>query len=124
MIFQTFNLVTRTTVMNNVLTGRLGEMSPFRGFFSLWSEDDKKIAKLNSPTWPVTQKGANFPLFTTWTRPRRIEAITFLALQAIFFSGPPRQQRCNVAGPKARWPLFSALSRFSFKRNWDARKSA
>ena len=44
MIFQTFNLVTRTTVFNNVLTGRLGEMSTLRGFFGLWSDEDKKIA--------------------------------------------------------------------------------
>ncbi|WP_209121624.1 phosphonate ABC transporter ATP-binding protein [Alkalihalobacillus sp. BA299] len=45
MIFQGFNLVERTSVINNVLHGRLGYMNSFKGFFSLFSERDKQEAK-------------------------------------------------------------------------------
>ena len=35
MIFQTFNLVNRSTVLKNVLTGRLSNVSTFRSIFGL-----------------------------------------------------------------------------------------
>ena len=44
MIFQTFNLVNRSTVMKNVLTGRLSQVSTFRSILGLWPNKDKEIA--------------------------------------------------------------------------------
>ena len=44
MIFQTFNLVNRSTVLKNVLTGRLSQISSLRSIFGLWPKDQKKLA--------------------------------------------------------------------------------
>jgi phosphonate transport system ATP-binding protein len=44
MIFQTFNLVLRTSVINNVLMGRLSKIPLIRSTFSLWPEEDVEIA--------------------------------------------------------------------------------
>ncbi len=44
MIFQTFNLVNRSTVLKNVLTGRLSTISTFRSIFGLWPKDQKQLA--------------------------------------------------------------------------------
>jgi len=44
MIFQTFNLVNRSTVMKNVLTGRLSQVSTLRSILGLWPNEDKEIA--------------------------------------------------------------------------------
>ena len=44
MIFQTFNLVNRSSVLKNVLTGRLNQVSTFRSVFGLWPKEDKEIA--------------------------------------------------------------------------------
>tara|TARA_B100000131_G_scaffold188060_1_gene180999 strand:+ start:992 stop:1762 length:771 start_codon:yes stop_codon:yes gene_type:complete len=44
MIFQTFNLVNRTTVLKNVLTGRLNAVSTLRSTFGMWPTEDKDIA--------------------------------------------------------------------------------
>jgi len=44
MIFQTFNLATRTTVMNNVLMGRLSRVPTWRSTFGLWPADDREAA--------------------------------------------------------------------------------
>ena len=44
MIFQTFNLVNRTTVLKNVLTGRLNAVSTLRSTFGMWPNEDKDIA--------------------------------------------------------------------------------
>ena len=44
MIFQTFNLVNRTTVLKNVLTGRLNAVSTLRSTFGMWPNQDKDIA--------------------------------------------------------------------------------
>ncbi len=44
MIFQTFNLVQRTSVMNNVLMGRLSKVSSWRSTFGLWPADDREAA--------------------------------------------------------------------------------
>lgn len=45
MIFQQFNLVKRSTVMTNVLTGRLGYVNPWQSVLGIWSSDDKKRAR-------------------------------------------------------------------------------
>ena len=44
MIFQHYNLVHRATAIENVLQGRLGYLSDFRGIFGLYSEEDKRSA--------------------------------------------------------------------------------
>ncbi|WP_159622142.1 phosphonate ABC transporter ATP-binding protein [Ruania rhizosphaerae] len=44
MIFQSFNLVNRTTVMNNVLTGRLHSAGFLRSMFGWFSGADKEVA--------------------------------------------------------------------------------
>lgn len=44
MIFQHYNLVHRATAIENVLQGRLGYLSNFRGIFGLYSEEDKHSA--------------------------------------------------------------------------------
>lgn len=41
MIFQSFNLITRTTVINNVLTAFVPDMSWFRSTFSLYTKEQK-----------------------------------------------------------------------------------
>jgi len=44
MIFQTFNLAERTTVLNNVLMGRLAHVPSWRSTFGLWPAADREIA--------------------------------------------------------------------------------
>ncbi len=44
MIFQTFNLVNRTTVLNNVLMGRLARVPAWRSTLGLWPAADREIA--------------------------------------------------------------------------------
>ncbi|UFU05390.1 phosphonate ABC transporter ATP-binding protein [Ruania halotolerans] len=44
MIFQSFNLVSRTSVMNNVLTGRLHSTGVLRSLLGWFSAEDKEIA--------------------------------------------------------------------------------
>ncbi len=44
MIFQTFNLAERTTVLNNVLMGRLANVGSIRSTLGLWPAADREIA--------------------------------------------------------------------------------
>ena len=44
MVFQSFNLVNRTSVLNNVLSARVPDMSLFRTLFGLFSKEDKTQA--------------------------------------------------------------------------------
>ena len=44
MIFQTFNLVNRSNVLKNVLTGRLSNVSTIRSIFGLWPKEQKQMA--------------------------------------------------------------------------------
>lgn len=44
MIFQTFNLVTRTSVINNVLMGRLSKVSWMRSMVGAWPAADREVA--------------------------------------------------------------------------------
>lgn len=44
MAFQSFNLVTRTTVINNVLTSRVPDMPLWKSIIGLYSKEDKVIA--------------------------------------------------------------------------------
>ena len=41
MVFQSFNLIERTSVINNVLSARVADMSFFRTLFGLFSKEDK-----------------------------------------------------------------------------------
>ena len=53
MIFQTFNLVNRSNVLKNVLTGRLSQVSTIRSITGLWPKDDKQIAFDALQKWHV-----------------------------------------------------------------------
>lgn len=44
MVFQQFNLVKRSSVMTNVLSGRLGYVNPYLSLLGIWSDADKKRA--------------------------------------------------------------------------------
>lgn len=44
MIYQTFNLVQRTTVINNVLMGRLAKVGFLKAMLGMWPAADKEIA--------------------------------------------------------------------------------
>jgi phosphonate transport system ATP-binding protein len=44
MVFQQFNLVKRSSVMANVLSGRLGYVSPYQSLFNYFSAEDHKRA--------------------------------------------------------------------------------
>ncbi|MFP5333049.1 MAG: phosphonate ABC transporter ATP-binding protein [Acidimicrobiia bacterium] len=44
MIFQTFNLVNRTTVINNVLMGRLSKVPRWRSMLGLWPASEREVA--------------------------------------------------------------------------------
>ena len=44
MIFQTFNLAERTTVLNNVLMGRLATVPAWRSTLGLWPAEDRELA--------------------------------------------------------------------------------
>lgn len=44
MIFQTFNLVKRTTVINNVLMGRLAKVPRWRSLLGFWPSDERERA--------------------------------------------------------------------------------
>ncbi len=46
-IFQQFNLVTRLSVIDNVLTGRLGYHPTWKGMLGLYSDKDKALAQTN-----------------------------------------------------------------------------
>lgn len=44
MIYQTFNLVNRSTVINNVLMGRLAKVGFTRAMLGMWPADDRELA--------------------------------------------------------------------------------
>ncbi len=47
MVFQQFNLVKRSSVLTNVLSGRLGYVSPLKSLFNYFSKADKQLALNN-----------------------------------------------------------------------------
>jgi len=47
MIFQQFNLVKRSSVLTNVLSGRLGYVNPWRSALGRWSQEDIELALHN-----------------------------------------------------------------------------
>ncbi|MCC3161064.1 MAG: ATP-binding cassette domain-containing protein, partial [Mollicutes bacterium PWAP] len=44
MIFQRYNLIYKSSVLTNVISGRLSQMNPFRAFFGIYSKKDVNIA--------------------------------------------------------------------------------
>ena len=44
MVFQQFNLVKRSSVMTNVLSGRLGYVNPWTSLLGIWSQEDRQRA--------------------------------------------------------------------------------
>lgn len=44
MVFQSFNLITRTSVIKNVLTSRVPDLSPIKSLFGIYSKEDKVAA--------------------------------------------------------------------------------
>ncbi len=44
MVFQSFNLINRTTVINNVLAARVPDMNPFLSLFGFYTKSDKLLA--------------------------------------------------------------------------------
>jgi len=44
MVFQSFNLINRTSVINNVLAARVPDMNPFFGMLGIFTKKDKLIA--------------------------------------------------------------------------------
>ncbi len=47
MVFQQFNLVRRSSVLNNVLAGRLGYTGTLRSILGLWPQEDRAMAMRN-----------------------------------------------------------------------------
>ncbi len=56
MIFQSFNLVNRTTVLNNVLMGRLHRVSTWRTLLGLYPKDDVEIAMQSLERVEIVEK--------------------------------------------------------------------
>jgi phosphonate transport system ATP-binding protein len=59
MIFQQFNLVKRSTVMTNVLSGRLGYANPWRSLLHLFSTEDHQRAAAALERVGITEKADN-----------------------------------------------------------------
>ena len=56
MIFQTFNLVHRTSVINNVLMGRLARVPKWRSMLGLWPAADREIAMVALERVEIVEK--------------------------------------------------------------------
>jgi phosphonate transport system ATP-binding protein len=56
MIFQSFNLAKRTTVLNNVLMGRLYYTSALRSLAGLWKKDDIELAMQSLERVEIVEK--------------------------------------------------------------------
>jgi phosphonate transport system ATP-binding protein len=56
MVFQSFNLARRTTVINNVLMGRLHHTSTWRTLLAAWSKDDVELAMQALERVEIVQK--------------------------------------------------------------------
>ena len=59
MIFQHFNLVTRSSVLTNVLTGRLGYVGSMRSILGRWSRADRERAHENLELVGIGDKAHN-----------------------------------------------------------------
>lgn len=59
MIFQQFNLVERSSVRRNVLSGRLGYVSAWRSVLNLWSAEDREAATRNLELVGIADKASS-----------------------------------------------------------------
>lgn len=59
MIFQQFNLVRRSTVLRNVLTGRLGYVNPWLSLLGIFSKEDRDRAAQALKTVGILEKAYN-----------------------------------------------------------------
>ena len=59
MVFQHFNLVKRSSVTTNVLSGRLGYVSPVRSLFGRWSAEDRRRAMAAMTRVGIEEKADN-----------------------------------------------------------------
>ncbi len=59
MVFQHFNLVRRSSVLRNVLSGRLGYVSTWRSMLGLWASEDTRRAMENLTLVGIANKAAN-----------------------------------------------------------------
>ena len=60
MIFQSFNLVRRTSVMNNVIMGQLHGIPTYRAIFGAWTQEEKELAYRSLERVGIVEKA--------WTR--------------------------------------------------------
>lgn len=59
MVFQQFNLVKRSSVMTNVLSGRLGYVNPWLSLVGIWPEEEKKKALQSLERVGIADKAYN-----------------------------------------------------------------
>ena len=59
MIFQQFNLVKRSSVMRNVLTGRLGYVNPWLSLFGVFPKEERERARQALQTVGILEKANN-----------------------------------------------------------------
>ncbi len=59
MVFQHFNLVRRSSVVNNVLSGRLGYVGTWRSLLGIWSREDQQQAMRNLELVGIANKAQN-----------------------------------------------------------------
>ena len=59
MVFQQFNLVKRSSVMTNVLSGRLGYANQWTSLLGIWSRADKELAMKAMERVGISDKAAN-----------------------------------------------------------------
>ncbi|MDQ4075212.1 MAG: phosphonate ABC transporter ATP-binding protein [Chloroflexota bacterium] len=59
MVFQHFNLVRRSSVLRNVLSGRLGYVSTWRSVLGLWPREDREKAMENLELVGIANKARN-----------------------------------------------------------------
>lgn len=59
MVFQHFNLVRRSSVLRNVLSGRLGYVSTWKSMLGLWSREERELAMRNLELVGIAHKARN-----------------------------------------------------------------
>ena len=59
MIFQQFNLVKRSSVMRNVMTGRLGYLNPWLSLLGIFPKEERKRARQALKTVGIPDKASN-----------------------------------------------------------------
>jgi phosphonate transport system ATP-binding protein len=59
MVFQQFNLVKRSSVLTNVLSGRLGYANPLLSLLGIWPKEDRQMASRALARVGIADKGHN-----------------------------------------------------------------